>query len=190
MANNPKICKQIHLPLQSGNDRILDLMSRTYTQKEFLNLVEKIRKLIPGVALSTDVIVGFSSETDAEFEDTMKVMREVEFDSAFTFKYSERKNTIASRKFPDDVPDAIKTERIVRLNELQKAISLKLNQRLVGTTERALIEESKDEGLLAGRTDSNKLITFPNSGQTIGEFINLEITYASPHALKGKVLSS
>ena len=120
ITNNPKACKHIHLPLQSGNDRILELMNRTYTRREFLALVDKIRAKCPKMALSTDIIVGFSSETDAEFEDTYKAMEQVEFDSAFIFKYSERKHTIAQRSLKDDVPDAIKTERIVALNQPHK----------------------------------------------------------------------
>jgi tRNA-2-methylthio-N6-dimethylallyladenosine synthase len=103
MANNPKVCKQIHIPLQAGNNRILELMDRTYTKEEFLALVDKMKARIPDVALTTDVIVGFPTETEAEFEDTMDVMRQVQFDQAFMFKYSERKGTIASKKFPDDV---------------------------------------------------------------------------------------
>ncbi len=132
IAENPKVCKHIHLPLQAGNDRILDLMNRTYTQKEFLELVEKLRDRIPGLVLTTDIIVGFPTETDEEFEDTVKVVREVEFDSAFIFKYSERPKTIAARKYPDDVPEEVKTERIVRLNEIQKEISLKKNRAHIG----------------------------------------------------------
>ena len=132
MAVNPKICKHIHLPLQAGNNRILDMMNRTYTKEEFLNLVDKIRAKIPNVALSTDIIVGFPTETDEEFEDTLQVVSKAQFDSAFTFKYSERQGTIASKKYPDDVPEAIKTERIMRLNEIQKEITYQKNRAHIG----------------------------------------------------------
>lgn len=192
MADNPKICKQIHLPLQAGNNRVLDLMNRTYTREEFLALVDKIRETIPGVALSTDVIVGFSSETDAEFEETLDVMQRVEFDSAFMFKYSERKQTIASRKFPDDVPDAIKTERIVRLNELQKEISLKKNRAHIGETLTILIENtnpSKGEGQVIGRSDANKIVSIAQNGYALGDFVDVKIMDASPHGLKGAAIT-
>lgn len=193
IAHNPKVCKQVHLPLQSGSNRILESMNRTYTQEEFLALVEKTRWLIPGVALSTDVIVGFSGETDSDFEETLKVMRQVEFDSAFTFKYSERKQTIASRKHADDVPDAIKTERIVTLNELQKSISLKKNRAHIGAAFEVLIEEessTKSVDHYIGRTDANKLVVFPAGDYKKGDFISVQITSAGPNSLKGTVVTS
>ncbi|MCA9400827.1 MAG: tRNA (N6-isopentenyl adenosine(37)-C2)-methylthiotransferase MiaB [Candidatus Omnitrophica bacterium] len=188
VAENPKVCKQIHMPLQAGSDRILELMNRTYTQDEFFKLIDKTRALIPNIALSTDIIVGFSSESDEEFEDTLKVMREVQFDSAFMFKYSERKNTIAYKKHEDNVPEAIKTERIVRLNELQKEISLKKNQAHIGTTERVLIESesaTKSTDQYAARTDSNKLVIIPPGPYKQGDFVNVTITEATPNVLKG-----
>lgn len=190
IAENPKACKQIHLPLQAGSTRVLDLMNRTYSREEFMDVVKTTRATIPHVALSTDVIVGFSTETDADFEETYEVMKEVEFDSAFIFKYSERKNTIAQKKLPDDIPEAIKTERIVRLNELQKEISAHKNQAYVGTTQRVLIETeeaTKSENCFTGRTDSNKIVVFPSGNYKVGDFIHLEVTGASAHALKGKV---
>ena len=165
MAANENICKQIHLPLQAGSDRILELMNRTYTQNEFLKLVDNIRAKVPGIALSTDVIVGFCTETDEEFEQTLKVMREVEFDSAFMFKYSQRKGTIASRKMEDDVPEAIKTERIVTLNELQREIMEKLNARHVGQTMSIMIEKKgtrkSDDNFLATNPKSESKTAFP-----------------------------
>jgi tRNA-2-methylthio-N6-dimethylallyladenosine synthase len=188
VAYNPKVCKHIHLPLQSGNDRILELMNRTYTQQEFLRLADKIRSKCPSMVLTTDIIVGFSSETDAEFDDTVKVMAEVEFDSAFIFKYSERKGTIAERKHPDDVPPAVKTERIVRLNERQKEISLKKNLAHVGQTRQTLIEyeqTDKSPEKAAGRTDGNKLVIIDRGPYKQGDWVNVKITGASPNNLKG-----
>lgn len=191
IANNPKACKHIHLPLQSGNDRILELMNRTYTQKEFLALVDKIRSKYPAMALSTDIIVGFSSETDNEFEDTFKVMEQVQFDSAFIFKYSERKYTIAQRKLADDVPEAIKTERIVQLNELQKEICLTKNTAAVGQTCPVLIESDqggKNGKLSLGRTDSHKLVSFPKGQFALGTWVQTRITSATPNGLKGEAV--
>jgi tRNA-2-methylthio-N6-dimethylallyladenosine synthase len=188
VAENPKACKHIHLPLQSGNDRVLDMMNRTYTQKEYLELVDKIRTLSPGIALTTDIIVGFPTENDEEFEDTFRLMAQVQFDSAFIFKYSERKGTAASQKFPDDISDEIKTERIMRLNDLQKRISLEKNEAHIGTIETVMIEShgtARSSHEMQGRTDGNKLVILPNDGTKIGEFLKIHITGATPHVLKG-----
>jgi len=188
IATNPKVCKQVHLPLQAGNNRILELMNRSYTKEEFLDLVAETRSTIPGVALSTDIIVGFCSETNAEFEDTIDVLQRVEFDWAFTFKYSERKQTMASRKFPDDVSDETKKERIMRLTEIQKEITLKKNQAHIGETYEVLMEEgapTNPPDISVGRADNNKLIIIPKNGHVPGDFVDIRITGATPHALKG-----
>lgn len=194
IASNPKLCKHLHVPMQSGNDRVLDMMNRTYTQKEYLGVIEKMRKRLPGVALSTDIIVGFPTETDAEYEDTFKVMKEVEFDSSFIFKYSERKNTVAAKKFPDDVPEAIKTERIVRLNDLQKEQSLKINRSYIGNFERVLIEaeataksETRSRDEIQARTDTNKIVILPATAGKLGDFVNARIMDATVYVLKGEV---
>jgi len=191
VAHNPKVCKHIHLPLQSGSNRILDLMNRTYTQEEFLGLADKIRTLIPNAALTTDVIVGFPTETDAELEDTVKVMNAIQFDSAFIFKYSVRPGTIAEKKFPDDISETVKTERIVRLNEIQKEISLLRNQALVGEVMDVLVEEEGTPKSLSdfqGRTDGNKLVIFPSGPYRVGEFVPVAIREATANVLKGKVM--
>lgn len=196
IASNPKLCNHLHVPMQSGNDRVLDMMNRTYTQKEYLDLIAKMRQKIPNVALSTDVIVGFPTETDAEFEDTFEVMSEVEFDSSFIFKYSERKNTVAAKKFPDDVPEEKKTERIMKLNDLQKAQSLKRNRAYIGTVERVLVEaestaksspNSRDE--IQARTDTNKIVILPAGSGNLGDFLNVRIIDATTYVLKGELIS-
>ena len=191
IAHNPKVCKQIHYPIQAGSDRILDLMNRTYTQSEIVEHIQHIRHLIPSVALSTDIIVGFSSETDEEFEETYKVMNDIKFDSAFIFKYSERKNTIASKKYPDDVPECIKTERIVRLNELQGSISLQKNEDSVGEVHNILIEKlstTKDKNKFYGRNDHNKIVVFPSGDYKVGDFIDVRITRGTPSSLEAEVI--
>ena len=191
IAENPKVCKQIHLPLQAGNDRVLEMMNRTYTQKEFLDLVDKIRTLIPDVVLTTDIIVGFPTETDAEFEDTVRVVETVQFDSAFIFKYSERPKTVAARRFPDDVPDEVKTERIVRLNDIQKKISYQKNLAHVGEIHEVLIEEEKTKKSpdhYQGRNDGNKIVIFPKGKYRKGQFVNVRILDATPHVLLGEVV--
>jgi tRNA-2-methylthio-N6-dimethylallyladenosine synthase len=187
MANNPKICKQIHIPLQAGNNRVLDLMNRTYTKEEFLGLVDKMRQRIPGVVLSTDIIVGFPTETDEEFEDTFDVMNKVEFDFAFMFKYSERKGTVASKKMPDDVSDEKKTERINRIVELQKKVALKTNQADIGSTQTIMVDnmEAQNNTALAGRTDGGKLVYIPAGAYRLGDMVKVKIIDATPHALKG-----
>jgi len=187
MAVNPKICKHIHLPLQAGNNRILDMMDRTYTNVEFIDLVDKIRAKIPNVTLTTDIIVGFPTETDNEFEDTIEVVGRAQFDSAFNFKYSERQGTIASKKYPDDVSEAIKTERIMRLNEIQKEITYQKNRAHIGETHMVLLEpypEAKNTEVMPGRTDGNKLAILPKGPYKGGDLIKVRITDATPHALK------
>ena len=131
IVDHPRICKHVHLPLQSGNDRMLELMNRTYTQREFIDLADRMRRRCPQLTLTTDVIVGFCSETEEDFADTYRVMEEVEFNAAFTFIYSERKNTIAARRYTDDVPHAVKVDRVSRLVELQNRTSRKLNRALI-----------------------------------------------------------
>ena len=191
VAENPKVCKHIHLPLQAGNSRILELMRRTYTQKEYLKLVEDIRRQDPEIVLTTDIIVGFPTETDEEFQDTCHVVAEVEFDSAFIFKYSERKGTLAHRKYPDDVAEEVKTERIMRLNELQKAISLKKNRAHIGQVHQILIEDKATKRSpedIQGRNDGNKLVILPKGQLKIGDFVNVKIIDASANVLKGQLV--
>ncbi|NBV83004.1 tRNA (N6-isopentenyl adenosine(37)-C2)-methylthiotransferase MiaB [bacterium] len=189
MAERPNICKQIHLPLQAGNTRVLDKMNRTYTKEEFLDLVDHIRATIPGVSLSTDIIVGFPTETAEEFDDTADVVRRVRFDTAFIFKYSERPNTLAARRLKDDVTEDEKTRRIVILNEIQRAISLEKNQAHVGRIEEILIEQEstkKSEDDYQGRTDSNRIVIVPKGSYKVGDFVTVEITEATTNVLKGR----
>jgi tRNA-2-methylthio-N6-dimethylallyladenosine synthase len=157
IATHPNICKHIHLPLQAGNDRILGLMERTYTGKDYLTLVERIRTAIPEIVLTTDIICGFCSESDEEFHDTRRMVEQVQFDSAYIFKYSERKNTIAARKFADDVPDSVKGTRVSVLVDIQRRITLDRNRRYIGRDVEVLVEgdatRSSTQGM--GKTDGN-----------------------------------
>jgi tRNA-2-methylthio-N6-dimethylallyladenosine synthase len=189
VANNPKVCKHIHLPLQAGNSRVLDKMNRTYTQEEFLNIADKIRAMYPGIFLSTDVIVGFPTETAEEFEDTIKVIQKVEFDAAFIFKYSERKNTVASKRYPDDVSDEDKKSRIMRLQDIQKEITYKKNLSHVGKTMKVLIEPGTNKlaNDFIGRTDAGHLVLLPKGEYHSGQFLDVQIVSASPHALRSVV---
>ncbi len=171
IAEHPRICKHIHLPLQAGNDRMLDLMGRTYTQREFMDLVEAIRRKHDRIALTTDIICGFPTETEDEFLDTYRTMEQVRFHAAFIFKYSERKHTIAARKYPDDVPEQVKGERVARLIELQRNISLGLNQRRIGDTVSVLVEgnSKRSAAQWMGRTDDNMTVVWSKSPDPAGD---------------------
>ncbi len=186
--DRPNICKQIHVPLQSGNDRILKKMNRSYTQVEFLSLIDTIKSTIPTVALSTDIIVGFPTEMHDEFLDTKHVCETVMFDHAFIFKYSERPNTRAALKFPDDVSADDKTERIMALIEMQKSHSKIKNSQWVHQKQDILIERIDDHQLV-GRNDANVLVYCPKSNDLIqvGDLVPCMIQSATPHGLKACV---
>lgn len=157
VAWHPRVCKHIHLPLQAGSDRILSLMNRTYTAREYRGLVDRIRSVRPDIVLTTDIICGFSSETDAEFDETRRLVEDAQFHAAYIFKYSERKHTIAARKFPDDVSEAVKTERVTRLFDLQRWISLQRNREYLGMTLPVLVDgdAKRSPSQLKGKTDGN-----------------------------------
>lgn len=189
VANNPKACKHIHLPLQAGSNRILDLMNRTYTREQFLDLAEHLRSRIPHLVLTTDVIVGFPTETEEEFQQTLDVMQQVKFDAAFMFKYSERQHTIASRKYPDDVSDEEKTSRITRLVAMQKKIALEKNLEHIGQVFDVLVEgHGKKPHQLLGRNDGNKIVVFPDNGAKIGDFVSVKIEEVTSNTLIGKAV--
>ncbi len=192
IATHPKVCKHIHLPLQSASNRILEAMHRTYTIEQFVELVEEMRSRIPGVALSTDIIVGFPRESDAEFEETVRAMESIRFDFAFIFKYSERKGTGAARKLKDDVPPDTKTERIVRLVELQKQITGEINQGLVGQTFEVLVHEvsPKDPDCLVGRTGTFKPVVFPAGSAKPGDLVEVRVDRSRGARLFGWQLGS
>ena len=189
VANNPKVCKHIHLPLQAGNNRILEMMNRTYTKEEFLKLAFRMKERIPGLALTTDIIVGFPTEKEEDFQDTLDILKQVQFDSAFMFNYSERKQTIASRKYPDDVSEEEKTSRITRLVDLQRIHSLKRNKAHVGQIFSVMLEGiGKKPGQLLGRNDGNKIVVFPGNGYKNGDIVNVRITEATTNTLIGELV--
>jgi tRNA-2-methylthio-N6-dimethylallyladenosine synthase len=189
VASHPKICKHIHLPLQSGNDRILDLMGRSYSRKDYLALVENIRRRNPGIALTTDIICGFCSETEEEFQDTFRTVQDVGFHAAFVFKYSERARTIAARKYPDDVPETVKSDRVNRIVELQKPLSLKKNEEMIGRTVTVLVEgdarKSPDQWM--GRADNSVTVVWEKNGSRArpGDLVPIAVTRASVTTLFG-----
>ncbi len=190
IAAYPNICKHIHLPLQAGSDRILGLMNRTYTADAYKRLVDTIRRILPTTTLTTDIIVGFPTETEDDFEQTVRLVQEAQFDSAYIFKYSERVGTIAARDYPDDIPDTVKTDRIVRLIDIQRAISLKKHQDYIGRTMTVLIDGEKAEAVPSqtGRTDGNMTVVFPKTVLKPGEFVSVRIETASSGTLYGNVI--
>ncbi len=189
VADHPKICKHIHLPLQSGNDRVLQLMNRTYSRKDYLTLVDNIRRRRPDIVLTTDIICGFCSETEAEFLDTYRTVREVGYHAAFVFKYSERKNTIAGRKYPDDVPESIKSDRVSRVVNLQKQISLQKNREVIGQRVQVLVEgdAKKSSAQWMGRTDGNITVVWSKNALSVqpGDLVLINVSNASVTTLIG-----
>ncbi len=192
VAGHPKVCKHIHLPVQSGNDRILQVMGRCYTRKEYIQLVESIRRR-GDIALSTDIICGFCGETEEEYQDTVRLIQEVEFQSAFIFKYSERKNTIAGRKYPDDVPETMKTERVGRLIEWQRDISARKNQALIGHSVNVLVEgdAKKSKNQWKGHTESNTTVVWNKTDRLVkpGDLVSITVEDGSASTLYGSPAS-
>ena len=194
MARHQKICNYLHLPLQSGSDRVLEEMKRLYTVGEFRDLVTQIRAAIPDIAMSTDVIVGFPGETDEDFEETLAMMREIRFDFGYLFKYSERDGTYAARKLPDEIPEAVKKERLKRLIQTQEEISAEVFAGEIGKTFRVMVEgeSRRDAADLCGRTDTFKTVVFPRPADDAlkaGEFVDVLIEDATSHTLLGRIVS-
>ena len=189
MLTHENICNYVHLPLQSGSDRILKRMNRTYSRDHFIELAHRIREILPGVGISTDIIVGFPGESEFEFSETLTVMEEVKFDSAFNFKYSPRPGTKAS-EYDDPIPEDIKQQRLEQIIDLQKRHTLERNLDLVGTIQTVLIEkESKmSSHQWAGRTDSNKWVIFDKEDVQIKDMVSIQIKKAKGITLHGELL--
>ncbi len=189
IASYDNICSYIHLPLQSGSDRILDLMNRNYSSAEYLARISRIRETIPGVALSTDIITGFPTETEDDHEATLEMMRQIQYDSAFTFKYSARENTKAW-KMGDDIPEETKGRRLEEIIELQRHVSYQRNLALVGSTQVVLVEgrSKRSDAEWMGRTDANKTVIFPAAGYEPGDYISVRVDGATSATLFGTVL--
>ena len=177
MAMYENICKHIHLPVQSGSSIMLEKMRRKYNREWYLERVKKIRSVIPDCGLTTDVIAGFCGETEQDHKDTMTLMEEVVFDSAFMFAYSERPGTLASRKYPDDIPYETKTARLNEIIALQGRMSLKSNEREIGKVQKVLVEgpSKKNPDELCGRASSNKMCVFPSRGEKAGDYCYVQV---------------
>ncbi len=189
ISSHPHVCKHIHLPLQAGNDRILKMMNRRHTAMEYIKLVDHIREMIPHISLTTDIILGFPTETRDDFMDTVHVMEQMQFDSAFIFNYSERKGTVAARRWPNDVPSEEKKYRITLLNEIQKKISLSRNRAHIGRIYEILVEgpSKRNPNDWTGRTDGNKIVVFPKYNEKPGDYIDVKICSITANTLKGEI---
>ena len=190
IAEEPNLCHHIHLPVQSGSDRIRKLMNRKYTREWYLDRVAAIRRIIPDCAISTDIFVGYSSETEEDHQQSLSLMREVGYDSAFMFKYSERPGTYASKHLPDDVPEEVKIRRLNEIIALQNELSAEANRKCIGKQYEVLLEgvskRSKEE--LFGRTGQNKVVIVPRGDLRIGQTVPVVITESSSATLKGNVI--
>ena len=188
MASHPNLCRYIHLPAQSGSSRILRIMNRKYTREWYLDRIAAIRRILPDCAISTDLFCGFHSETEEDFEETLSLMREVGYDSAYMFKYSERPGTYAAKNLPDDVPEEVKIQRLQRMIDLQNQLSEESNLRDVGKEFEVLVEgfSKRSREQLFGRTSQNKVVIFDKKDFHIGQFIRVRIVRASSATLFGE----
>jgi len=186
-ASNPKICKQIHVPLQSGSTKLLKRMKRGYSKEWFLNRCSKIRELVPNVAISTDIIVGFPGESEDDFKDTLDVLEKVKFDTLFSFKYSPRPHTDAA-KYPDQVEASIASKRLQILQDRHKEIQKESMLSQVGKIAEVLFEELKSDGKVAGRSDEGRLVVVKGSQELLGKIAKVKITSAKLTMLDGKLI--
>lgn len=188
IACEPKICKQLHLPVQSGSNRILEKMNRKYTREQYLEIIKKVKEKVPGIVLSTDIIVGFPGETNEDFEETMSLLKEVEYDLIFSFIYSKRKGTPAAL-MPDVLTDEEKHANFDRMIELQNKISRKKNDAYLGKTEEVLVESvsKTNPEFLSGRTNGGKIVNFKGTNDLIGKLVKLKITETKTWSLGGEV---
>ena len=189
IAQYPNICRYIHLPIQSGSNKTLKLMKRKYTREEYLDRIAAIRRILPEASIGTDIFCGFSDESEQDFEDTLSLMREVRFDMAFMFKYSERPGTFAAKHLPDNIPEEVKIHRLNQIIALQNQLSLTSNLNDIGKTFEVLVEgyskRSRDD--FYGRTSQNKVVIFPKNGTKIGDLIDVTIHRATGASLIGEM---
>lgn len=190
IAKYDNLCKFVHLPVQSGSSRMLGLMNRKYDREWYMGRIEAIHRIIPGCGISTDIMCGYHSETDEDQQETLSLMKEVCFDSAFMFKYSERPGTYASKKLPDDVPEDIKIKRLQEIIDLQNQCSLESNKRDLGKTFEVLVEgfSKRSREHLFGRTSQNKVVVFEKGNHRIGDFVTVKITGNTSATLLGEAL--
>jgi tRNA-2-methylthio-N6-dimethylallyladenosine synthase len=190
-ASLPKLANHLHLPVQSGSDRVLAAMKRGYTALEFKSRIRKLREVRPDISVTSDFIVGFPGETERDFEATMSLVRDLDIDQSFSFLYSKRPGTPAA-SLPDEVPHAEKQARLERLQALLETNSQARNRAMVGSVQRVLVERPsrKDAAELAGRTEDNRWVNFPGPSRLLGHFVDVEITEARPHSLRGRIAAA
>jgi tRNA-2-methylthio-N6-dimethylallyladenosine synthase len=190
MQELPKICRHLHLPVQSGSTRVLEAMRRRYTRESYLELVADIREMLPDVALSTDMIVGFPGETEHEFEETLSLTKAVGYSSMFSFKYSPRPNTLSGKRLADDVPEDEKTRRIVALQALQRQIQTALNETLIGREVAVLVDAAskRRDTEVSGRTSQNVVVNMPGPASWIGRFVRVRVSRAGAHSAWGEAV--
>ena len=187
-ADVPKLVNHLHLPVQSGSDRILAAMKRRYTAEDYVKIIQKIRKIRPNISLSSDFIIGFPGETDQDFEDTMQLIETIGYDQSFSFIYSARPGTPAS-DLTDDVPMEVKQSRLQRLQKRIVEMAMNISESMVGTTQTVLVDRParKDQNQISGRTENNRVVNFDGSQNLIGQFVDVEITEALPNSLRGNM---
>ena len=192
MRDLPRVCRHLHLPVQSGSTRVLSAMRRRHTREDYLALVDRLRAAMPDIALSTDMIVGFPGESDADFDETLSLTATVRYHSMFSFKYSPRPNTLALKRLPDDVPEVEKTRRIVALQSLQREIQAGLHEQAVGRVESVLVDSRsrRRDWELSGRTSGNTVVNFTGDGTSIGNLVPVRITSANPNSLRGEIVAA
>lgn len=190
IAEVPNVCRHIHLPIQSGSDKVLKLMNRKYNVEWYLSRVKAIRELVPDCGLSTDIFVGFHGETEADHQESLRIMREVGYDSAFMFKYSERPGTYASKHLPDDVPEDVKIRRLNELIMVQNENSAIANRAEVGKIREVLVEgpSKRSREQLCGRTEQNKMVVFDKGNHHIGQYVQVRITGSTSATLLGEAV--
>lgn len=190
MAKHDNICKYIHLPVQSGSTEVLERMNRGYTREWYLDRIAAIRRIMPDCAISTDMITGFCGETDADHADTLSIMKEVKYEFAYMFKYSERPRTLAERKFTDDVPEEVKQKRLEEIVDLQGSHSLMRNQSSLGKTYEVLVEgvSKKSDTRMSGRNSQNAVIVFDRGDVRAGDYVNVKVTDCTSATLLGEVV--
>jgi tRNA-2-methylthio-N6-dimethylallyladenosine synthase len=189
MRTNAKLCRHFHLPVQSGSNRVLKDMRRRYTREDFLALVQRLRASIPGIAVSTDVIVGFPGETEDDFQSTMSLVSDVRFQFMYSFKYSPRPNTLAEKRMTDDVPEAVKARRIVELQQLQGRIQREIFESMIGQEFDVLVDghSRRRDSDLAGKTDGWVTVNFPGSADLIGRMVTVRVTESAPNSVRGEM---
>jgi tRNA-2-methylthio-N6-dimethylallyladenosine synthase len=192
MRDLPKVCRHLHLPVQSGSTRVLQAMRRRHTREEYLDLVDRLREAMPDIALSTDMIVGFPGETGEDFDDTLSLTQTARYHSMYSFKYSPRPNTLALKRMPDLVPEAEKTRRILALQALQKTIQGELFAASIGRVSPVLIDATsrRREWELSGRTAGNTVVNLPGDPSWVGQIVPVRITGANPNSLRGERVTS